>query len=119
MFLLTPVQPYAQSCRGPMSSDGLARAEERCELHGAQALLLLLPAPGGLEADEQDVHLLSALLQLKQLQQASSWHRPLPLALLVPGPEDEDMRPLEEGEAAAPAVHWWGGGRGKDCGRDE
>lgn len=86
-----------QSSRGPLTSDGLARMEERCELHGTEALVLLLPALLGLEPDEQDVHLLSALLQLKQLQQASSWHCPLPLVLLVPGPDDGDTHKLEEG----------------------
>lgn len=86
-----------QSSRGPLTSDGLAKMEECCELHGTEALVTLLPALGGLEPDEQDVHLLSALLQLKQLQQASSWHCPLPLVVLVPGPEDGDTCKLEEG----------------------
>lgn len=85
-----------KSSRGPLSSDGLAKMEERCELHGTEALVALLPALAGLEPDEQDVHLLSALLQLKQLQQASSWHCPLPLVMLVPGPEDGDTHKLEE-----------------------
>lgn len=86
--------------------------EERCELHGTEALVALLPALAGLEPDEQDVHLLSALLQLKQLQQASSWHCPLPLVMLVPGPEDGDTHKLEEGnqgrrvkEKKAPFYH--------------
>ena len=62
---------------------------------------MLLPAmpitePGH---DEQDVPLLSALLQLKQLQQASTWHYPLPLAILVPGPDSgtADKQKLIEG----------------------
>lgn len=50
---------------------------------------MLLPAMPIIEPghDEQDVPLLSALLQLKQLQQASTWHCPLPLVILVPGPD--------------------------------
>lgn len=86
-----------QSSRGPLTADGLAQMEECCELHGTEALVTLLPALAGLEPDEQDVHLLSALLQLKQLQQASSWHCPLPLVMLVPGPEDGDTHKVEEG----------------------
>ncbi|XP_073329353.1 germinal-center associated nuclear protein [Pagrus major] len=78
-----------KASRGPLTEDGLSKMEELCELHGTGALITLLPAapivdPG---QDEQDVPLLSALLQLKQLQQASSWHCPLPLVILVPGPD--------------------------------
>lgn len=73
--------------------------EEHCELHGTAALITLLPTMATVEPDEQDVHLLSALLQLKQLQQASTWHCPLPLVILVPGPEDVDTLKLEEGNS--------------------
>ncbi|XP_077363553.1 germinal-center associated nuclear protein isoform X2 [Festucalex cinctus] len=75
--------------RGPLTADGLSKMEECSELQGAGALIMLLPALPFSEADrdEQDVPLLSALLQLKQLQQASTWHCPLPLVVLVPGPE--------------------------------
>ncbi|XP_037120761.1 germinal-center associated nuclear protein isoform X2 [Syngnathus acus] len=75
--------------RGPLSEDGLSQMEECCELQGTGALIMLLPALTFSEDDrnEQDVPLLSALLQLKQLQQASSWHCPLPLVVLVPGPD--------------------------------
>ncbi|XP_077404821.1 germinal-center associated nuclear protein [Vanacampus margaritifer] len=75
--------------RGPLTNDGLSKMEECCELQGSGALIMLLPALPFSEADrdEQDVPLLSALLQLKQLQQASTWHCPLPLVILVPGPE--------------------------------
>uniref|UniRef100_A0A3P8NGH1 Germinal-center associated nuclear protein n=1 Tax=Astatotilapia calliptera TaxID=8154 RepID=A0A3P8NGH1_ASTCA len=68
-------------------SHGLSKMEESCELQGTSALIMLLPALPTVEPDqdEQDVPLLSALLQLKQLQQASAWHCPLPLVILVPG----------------------------------
>ncbi|XP_031730842.1 germinal-center associated nuclear protein isoform X2 [Anarrhichthys ocellatus] len=64
-----------------------------------KALIVLLPAITEAGHDEQDLALLSALLQLKQLQQASAWHCPLPLAILVPGPEcgSGDAQKLEEG----------------------
>ncbi|CAL8387635.1 unnamed protein product [Gadus morhua 'NCC'] len=73
--------------RGPLSDEGFSQMEEGSELQGTGALLLLLPAlPCPVEGqDDQDVPLLSALLQLKQLQQASAWHIPLPLVILVPG----------------------------------
>ncbi|CAN9497974.1 unnamed protein product [Ophioblennius macclurei] len=76
--------------RGPLTTDGLSKVEESCELQGAGALVMLLPALVAAAAaepghDEQDVPLLSALLQLKQLQQASAGHCPLPLVILVPG----------------------------------
>ena len=60
---------------------------------------MLLPALRTVEPghEEQDVPLLSALLQLKQLQQANTWHSPLPLVILVPGP-DGDTQKLEEGK---------------------
>nr|XP_046259110.1 germinal-center associated nuclear protein [Scatophagus argus] len=84
-----------KASRGPLTEDGLSKMEECCELHGAGALITLLPAMlMGLE--EQDVPLLSALLQLKQLQQASTWHCPLPLVILVPGPVGGDTQKLEE-----------------------
>ncbi|XP_017164946.1 germinal-center associated nuclear protein [Poecilia reticulata] len=69
-----------KASRGPLTDAGLSGAEERGELRGAAAIMMLLPL---LEA-EQDVPLLSALLQLKQLQQISSWNWPLPLVVLVP-----------------------------------
>lgn len=59
---------------------------------------MLLPALPIISPD-QDVPLLSALLQLKQLQQASAWHCPLPLVILVPGTDNSagNMQKLEEG----------------------
>uniref|UniRef100_A0A3Q3QX71 Germinal-center associated nuclear protein n=1 Tax=Monopterus albus TaxID=43700 RepID=A0A3Q3QX71_MONAL len=70
-------------------ADSLSKIEECYELQGTGALVMLLPALSIIEPgrNEQDVPLLSALLQLKQLQQASTWHCPLPLVILVPGPD--------------------------------
>ncbi|XP_029386874.1 germinal-center associated nuclear protein isoform X2 [Echeneis naucrates] len=78
-----------KASRGPLTEDGLSKMEESCELHGTEALIMLLPAMPILEVgqDDEDIPLLSALLQLKQLQQASTWHCPLPLVVLVPGPD--------------------------------
>ncbi|XP_031730841.1 germinal-center associated nuclear protein isoform X1 [Anarrhichthys ocellatus] len=85
--------------RGPLTEDGLSKTEECRDLQGTGALIVLLPAITEAGHDEQDLALLSALLQLKQLQQASAWHCPLPLAILVPGPEcgSGDAQKLEEG----------------------
>lgn len=46
--------------------------------------MMLLPPLPCTGLDEEDVPLLSALLQLKQVQQASGWHTALPLVLLIP-----------------------------------
>ncbi|KAK5861477.1 hypothetical protein PBY51_022871 [Eleginops maclovinus] len=78
-----------KASRGPLSEDGLSKAEGCSELQGTAALMVLLPAMPLTEQgqEEQEIPLLSALLQLKQLQQAKgNWHCPLPLAILVPGP---------------------------------
>lgn len=90
-----------QASRGPLTQDSLRRVEEGSELQGTGALILLLPTLSIIEPEpeEQDVPLLSALLQLKQLQQANTWHCPLPLVILVPGPDGcgVDPQKLEEG----------------------
>lgn len=98
-----------QVSHGPLGEDAQTRLEEGKELLGTNALLMLLPPTlgsghqgqsGQQEAEaEEDVSLLSALLQLKQVQQASSWHAPMPLAVLVPGHLDEALsdQQLEEG----------------------
>ncbi|KAM9804598.1 germinal-center associated nuclear protein [Neosynchiropus ocellatus] len=86
------VHVSVKASRGPLTEDNLSKMESRSELQGSSALMLLLPA---LPVMEQDVPLLSALLQLKQLQQANSWHCPLPLVILVPG-QEVDTRRLEE-----------------------
>ncbi|XP_034042737.1 germinal-center associated nuclear protein isoform X2 [Thalassophryne amazonica] len=89
-----------KASRGPLSGDDLSRMEDFCEIQGTGALIMLLPAlPNGeLMQDEQDVPLLSALLQLKQLQQASTSYCPLPVVFLVPGPNcmAGDTQRLEE-----------------------
>ncbi|XP_032423660.1 germinal-center associated nuclear protein isoform X2 [Xiphophorus hellerii] len=77
------VHVTVKASRGPLTDAGLSGAEERCELRGAAAIMMLLPLLQAEQA-EQDVPLLSALLQLKQLQQISSWNCPLPLVVLVP-----------------------------------
>lgn len=51
------------------------------------------------EENEADVPLLSALLQLKQFQQASTCHCPLPLVILVPGSDTGVTQKLEEGDS--------------------
>lgn len=50
------------------------------------------------EENEPDVPLLSALLQLKQFQQASTCHGPLPLVILIPGSDTGITQKLEEGD---------------------
>ncbi|KAJ3592539.1 hypothetical protein NHX12_007666 [Muraenolepis orangiensis] len=105
--------------RGPLSDEGFSRMEDGCELQGTGALLLLLPAlPSPVAGQEdQDVPLLSALLQLKQLQQASAWHSPLPLVILVPGAqllstrdthrlEEESTSDLQASRQLTGAVRW-------------
>lgn len=74
---------------GPLSEDGLFKMEEGQVLQGTGALLMLLPLSLLLSRHhtDQDEALLSALLQLKQLEQANTWHCPLPLAILVPSPK--------------------------------
>ncbi|XP_021434900.2 germinal-center associated nuclear protein isoform X2 [Oncorhynchus mykiss] len=82
-----------KASRGPLSEEGLSNLEEGQELQGTGALLMLLPAPSP-GSEDQDVPMLSALLQLKQLQQANIWDCSLPLAILVPGPHNTQK--LEE-----------------------
>lgn len=74
------------SC-GPLSEKALCTVEDCLELQGTSVLLMLLPMSVllGPHRNDQDMALLSALLQLKQLQQANTWHSPLPLVILVPG----------------------------------
>lgn len=91
----------AQACHGPLSAEDQCLLDEQKELHGTNALLMLLPpvsnAGQGEEEEEEDVPLLSALLQLRQVQQASCWHSPVPLAVVVTGNQDGDHC-LEEGK---------------------
>uniref|UniRef100_A0A8C9WGI3 Germinal-center associated nuclear protein n=1 Tax=Scleropages formosus TaxID=113540 RepID=A0A8C9WGI3_SCLFO len=92
-----------QVARGPLSEDGQAALEKQKDLMGTSALLMLLPAMPTTEGKDEeyegvDVFLLSALLQLKQVQQANAWPQPLPLALVVPGQAGQRIsdRRLEE-----------------------
>lgn len=83
-----------KACHGPLSAEDQCMLDEQKELHGTNALLMLLPpvsnAGQGEEEEEEDVPLLSALLQLRQVQQASCWHSPVPLAVVVTGNQDGD-----------------------------
>lgn len=85
-----------QASRGPLTEESLSKIEEYHELHGTGALITLLPAMSIIQP-EQDVPLLSALLQLKQLQKACTWHCPLPLVILVPGTNDRATEKIEQG----------------------
>lgn len=76
---------------GPLSEKGQIQLEEQNQLLGTSALLMLLPPYYDTEDNEYDLHLLSALLQLKQVQQASGWQTPLPLALLIPSLLEEPI----------------------------
>uniref|UniRef100_A0A8C7Y5D3 Germinal-center associated nuclear protein n=1 Tax=Oryzias sinensis TaxID=183150 RepID=A0A8C7Y5D3_9TELE len=80
-----------KASRGPLTENNLSRVERCSELQGTGALILLVPALPVFEPGLQDQgvpdSLLSALLQLKQLQQVNTWHCPLPLVVLVPGPD--------------------------------
>ncbi|XP_051565497.1 germinal-center associated nuclear protein-like [Myxocyprinus asiaticus] len=78
-----------KACHGPLSAEDQCLLEEQKELHGTNALLMLLPPiPSTGEGQEEDVTLLSALLQLRQVQQASCWHSPVPLVVVVPGKDE-------------------------------
>ncbi|XP_053352443.1 germinal-center associated nuclear protein [Clarias gariepinus] len=83
---------------GPLSEEGQSQLEEKNELLGTSSLLMLLPPLPCTGLDDEDIPLLSALLQLKQVQQASGWHTALPLALLIPEQLEETLndQKLEE-----------------------
>lgn len=93
----------AQACHGPLSAEDQCLLEEQKELHGTNALLMLLPPVNSAgqgeeeEEEEEDLPLLSALLQLRQVQQASCWHSPVPLAVVVAGNQIGDQG-LEQGK---------------------
>ncbi|XP_055071228.2 germinal-center associated nuclear protein [Misgurnus anguillicaudatus] len=75
-----------KACHGPLCEEDQCLLEKRKALHGTNALLLLLPP---VLQEEEDVTLLSAFLQLRQVQQASCWHSPLPLAVVVTDNEED------------------------------
>ncbi|XP_036400726.1 germinal-center associated nuclear protein [Megalops cyprinoides] len=83
--------------RGPLSEEGQCLLEKQKEVLGTGGLLLLLPsAPGSgddRDAEAEEVLLLSALLQLRQLQQASAGMPALPLVVVVPEPSE---RPISD-----------------------
>uniref|UniRef100_A0A673HID2 Germinal-center associated nuclear protein n=1 Tax=Sinocyclocheilus rhinocerous TaxID=307959 RepID=A0A673HID2_9TELE len=78
-----------KACHGPLSAEDQCLLEEH-ELHGTNALLMLLPPlnSAGQGEEDEDVSLLSALLQLRQVQQASCWHSPVPLVVVVIGNQE-------------------------------
>ncbi|MBN3314505.1 GANP protein, partial [Atractosteus spatula] len=91
---------------GPLSLEGMSQMERQKDVLGTSALLLLLPSlpgSGGCSATEEkeelDVCLLSALLQLKQIQQVYSWQSALPLVVVVPKHAEQPTceEKLEEG----------------------
>lgn len=90
-----------QASHGPLSQEDQWLSEKRKDLHGTNALLILLPPPlsvglGQLEEEEEeDVTLLSALVQLRQVQQASCLHSPVPLAVVVT--DNEEGRTSDQG----------------------
>ncbi|XP_052421100.1 germinal-center associated nuclear protein-like [Carassius gibelio] len=79
-----------KACHGPLSAEDQCLLEEQKELHGTNALLMLLPPlnSAGQGEEDEDVSLLSALLQLRQVQQASCWHSPVPLVVVVIGNQE-------------------------------
>ncbi|XP_028629749.1 germinal-center associated nuclear protein [Grammomys surdaster] len=82
--------------RGTLTDSTLDAVETRKDLLGASGLMLLLPPKVQTEdAAEEDLHWLSAVLQLKQLLQAKPFQPALPLVVLVPG---------SRGDAAGKAV---------------
>ncbi|XP_072117275.1 germinal-center associated nuclear protein isoform X1 [Mobula birostris] len=81
--------------RGPLSETNIDAMEQRKELLGTTALILLLPARvEGSDQDEEEVYWLSAMLQIKQLLQAKPLNPAIPLVILVPG----EGKPLNEEE---------------------
>ncbi|XP_067892299.1 germinal-center associated nuclear protein [Heterodontus francisci] len=74
--------------KGPLSDTDVDAMEQRKELLGTTALILLLPArEEGTDQDEEEVYWLSAMLQVRQLLQAKPLNPAVPLVILVPGEE--------------------------------
>ncbi|XP_052462494.1 germinal-center associated nuclear protein isoform X1 [Carassius gibelio] len=83
------VQISIKACHGPLSAENQCLLEEQKELHGTNALLMLLPSLSTGQGEEnENVALLSALIQLRQVQQASCWHSPVPLVVVVTGNQE-------------------------------
>ncbi|XP_069790140.1 germinal-center associated nuclear protein [Narcine bancroftii] len=71
--------------KGPLSDTDVDVVEQRKELLGTTALILLLPpCIKGLDQDEEEVYWLSAMLQVRQLLQAKPLNPAIPLVVLVP-----------------------------------
>ncbi|XP_041056283.1 germinal-center associated nuclear protein [Carcharodon carcharias] len=74
--------------KGPLSDTDVDAMEQRKELLGTTALILLLPArEEGTDQDEEEVYWLSAMLQVRQLLQAKPLNPAVPLVILVPREE--------------------------------
>ncbi|XP_055425839.1 germinal-center associated nuclear protein isoform X2 [Bubalus kerabau] len=84
---------------GALSDGALDAVETQKELLGASGLMLLLPPRvKSVDAAEEDVYWLSALLQTKQLLQAKPFQPALPLAVLAPSPGGDAVeKDVEEG----------------------
>lgn len=84
---------------GALSDGALDAVETQKELLGASGLMLLLPPRvKSVDAAEEDVYWLSALLQTKQLLQAKPFQPALPLAVLVPSQGGDAVeKDVEEG----------------------
>ncbi|XP_051874599.1 germinal-center associated nuclear protein isoform X3 [Pristis pectinata] len=81
--------------KGPLSDTDVDEVEQRKELLGTTALILLLPARvEGSDQDEEEVYWLSAMLQVRQLLQAKPLNPAVPLVILVP----REGKPLSEEE---------------------
>uniref|UniRef100_UPI00398F1885 germinal-center associated nuclear protein n=1 Tax=Pristiophorus japonicus TaxID=55135 RepID=UPI00398F1885 len=74
--------------KGPLSDTDVDTMEQRKELLGTTALILLLPSrKEGTDQDEEEVYWLSAMLQVRQLLQAKPLNPAVPLVILVPREE--------------------------------
>ncbi|OCT63703.1 germinal-center associated nuclear protein [Xenopus laevis] len=81
--------------QGPLTDTEMEQAETKKDLLGTSGLILLLPPLD--DNTEDDVYLLSALVQLKQLLQAKPFQPPIPLAVLVPSVGMNAMSKVYEG----------------------
>ncbi|XP_048448233.1 germinal-center associated nuclear protein, partial [Rhincodon typus] len=71
--------------KGPLSDTDVDAMEQRKELLGTTALILLLPnREEGTDQEEEEVYWLSAMLQVRQLLQAKPLNPAVPLVILVP-----------------------------------
>lgn len=81
--------------KGPLSDTDVDAVEQRKELLGTTALILLLPACVECsDQEEEEVYWLSATLQVTQLLQAKPLNPAVPLVILVP----REGKPLNEEE---------------------